>query len=108
MELEEIRTKIIELYYKEALPTTEICSALDLSRGTFYNLMRRFNLPLKETRRGPVALSPPCPQCGNAKSTVVITDTTPSSITRVRKCKECRCFFTTKEEVINGKKVSTH
>ena len=108
MKLEELRSRIVDMYYKESLPTTEICSALALSRGTFYNLMSKFNLPLKETKTGPVLLAPPCPQCGNRSSVILTTKGSPSSLIRRRKCKKCGCLFFTKEEVIDGKRISTH
>ena len=95
----EVRDKLIDLYYKEQMSPDEICEKLKIPKGTFYNLMREFQLPTRSGRHGRFQSSPPC-KCGNFRMKIIHTIFHKDAIKRLRWCPKCKEVFWTEERIV--------
>jgi len=94
----EIRNKIIDFYYRDLLPLQKVCEKLNLSRGTLYNIMQEFGLPMREGVRK-VQTSPEC-KCKNKNTKIIRIRYSGSDIIRERWCPKCGRIIITKEQII--------
>lgn len=93
------RDLIVDLYYRQNMSDSEFCRLMGISRGAFYNCLRRLNLPAKGKIPAKYVAGPPCPNCGHNQARIVFSNGYSYGYKRIKVCRKCKNRFTTLEHI---------